>query len=93
MCTKPILTQPDFKQRFYLQTDTSGYGLGAILLQERGSEDTPNTPEAFKTQPKLHPITYYLATFTPMEQNYDVYERELLAVIKALVHWRPYLAL
>ena len=39
----------------------------------------------------LHPIAYYSVTFTPTEQNYDIYERELLAVMKALVHWRPYL--
>jgi RNase H-like domain found in reverse transcriptase len=69
----------------------SGYGLGAILSQEGGSDDTPDTPEAFKTRPRLHPIAYYSATFTPTEQNYDIYERELLAVIKALAYWRPYL--
>jgi RNase H-like domain found in reverse transcriptase len=67
MCTKPILTQPNFERRFYLQTDASGYGLGAILLQEGGSDDTLDTPEAFKTCPKLHPIAYYSATFTPTE--------------------------
>jgi RNase H-like domain found in reverse transcriptase len=86
MCTKPILTQPNLERRFYLQTDASGYGLGAILSQEGGSEDTLDTPEAFKTHPKLHPIAYYSATFTPTEQNYDVYGRELLAVMKALAH-------
>ena len=26
-----------------------------------------------------------------MGQNYDIYEQELLAIIKALAHWRPYL--
>ena len=30
--------------------------------------------------------------FTPMERNYDIYNRKLLAVMKALYHWRPYLA-
>ena len=29
--------------------------------------------------------------FTPTECNYDIYERELLAIIKALEHWRQYL--
>ncbi len=42
-------------------------------------------------KPKLHPITYYSATFTPTEQNYNIYERELLAIMKALTHWRHYL--
>jgi hypothetical protein len=43
------------------------------------------------TKPTLHPIAYYSATFTPTEWNYDIYKRELLAVMKSLAHWRPYL--
>ena len=39
----------------------------------------------------LHPIAYYLATFTATKHNYDIYEQELLAIMKALAHWRPYL--
>ena len=38
-----------------------------------------------------HPVAFFSATFTPTERNYDIYERELLAVMKALAHWRPYL--
>ena len=30
--------------------------------------------------------------FNTAERNYDIYERELLAVIKSLEHWRPHLA-
>src|SRR5260370_29655286 len=33
MCQKPILLQPDFAKRFYLQTNASAYGMGAILSQ------------------------------------------------------------
>jgi len=32
-----------------------------------------------------------LATFTPTEANYDIYEKEFLAVLKALEHWRAHL--
>ena len=39
-----------------------------------------------------NPVAYYSATFTPTERNYDIYERELLAILKALEHWRPHLA-
>ena len=62
--------------------------MGAILSQEGESEE--NSKVTLK-KPKLHPLAYYSATFTPMEQNYDIYKRELLAVIKALAHWRHYL--
>ena len=68
MCTRPVLMQPDFNKHFYLQTDTSGYGLGAVLSQEGGEQSPPNS------KPKLHPLAYYSATFTSTEQNYNIYE-------------------
>ncbi len=87
MCAKPVLQQPDFKKVFYLQTDASVYGVGAVLSQEGGTM-TSNSPNS---KPQQHPIAYYSNTFTPTEQNYDIYEREFLGVVKALEHWRPYL--
>jgi hypothetical protein len=87
MCTSPVLTQPDFDKRFFLQTDASAYGVGAVLSQE--GELTPSL--AKRQKPTLHPISYYSATFTPTEHNYDIYERELLAIMKSLAHWCPYL--
>ena len=88
MCASPVLRQPNFDKKFYLQVDASKYGVGAVLSQE-GEPLTPTLAKR-KTQ-VLHPIAYYSATFTPTERNYDIYERELLAVMKALAHWRPYL--
>jgi hypothetical protein len=85
MCAKPVLRQPDYHKMFTLSTDASGYGVGAVLAQE-GSPD-PKTGK-----PRMHPVAYYSSTFTPTERNYDVYERELLAVVKALKNWRPHLA-
>jgi hypothetical protein len=83
MCSKPVLQQPDFTCKFYIHTDASSYGAGAILLQESTDQTTK--------KPKQHLIAYYSTTFTPTKQNYDVYEQELLAIIKALDHWKAYL--
>ena len=85
MCRKPILRQPNYDDPFFLLTDASAYGVGAVLSQE--GETNPRSQKPF-----LHPIAYYSSTFIPAERNYDIYERELLAVLKSLEHWRPHLA-
>ena len=86
MCSKPILQQPNFERKFYLETDASAYGMGAVLKQEGKPFTSPATSLTSKTS-LLHPVAYYSATFTLTEHNYNIYERELLAIIKALEHW------
>jgi hypothetical protein len=86
MTDKPVLRQPDFTKPFVLLTDASAYGVGAILSQEGGSTNPTDS-----RKPRLHPVAYYSATFTKTERNYDIYERELLAIMKAITHWGPYL--
>ncbi len=81
MCSHPVLTQPNFNKPFFLQTDASAYGVGTILLQEGEHHAVASQ------KPKLRPIAYYSTTFTPTKRNYDIYERELLAIMKALTYW------
>jgi hypothetical protein len=79
MCNRPILMNPDPSKTFYLQTDTLSTGAGAVLTQEvEGSK-------------KRKLVAYFLCTFSPAEANYDIYEKEFLAVIKAIENWRAHL--
>jgi len=39
---------------------------------------------------KWHPIAYYSRKMLAAEQNYDIHDKELLAIICALQHWRVY---
>jgi hypothetical protein len=77
--SEPILAQPVLNDQFDLEVDTSGFAVGAVLLQK-------------KEDGKRHPVGYYLATLNEAECNYDIYNLELLAIVKALRNWRPLLA-
>ena len=74
----PVLSLPDRKLPFRLITDASDYALGAILEQ----------PDALNT---WHPVAYYSKSMQPAELNYDIHDKELLAIIRALEHFRHYL--
>jgi hypothetical protein len=77
--SEPILAQPVLNDQFDLEVDASGFAVGAVLLQKK--EDR-----------KRHPVGYYSATLNEAERNYDIYNLELLAIVKALHNWRPLLA-
>jgi len=40
---------------------------------------------------KWNPIAYQSKTIKPAECNYDVHDKELLAIVQALKEWRHYL--
>jgi hypothetical protein len=77
--SEPVLAQPQLDRQFELEVDASGFAFGAVLSQ-KGKDG------------KKHPIAFYSATATEAERNYDIYDLELLAIVKACRHWRPYLA-
>ena len=74
----PVLIYPDPMQPYQLITDASLIAHGAVLLQEGPDND-------------WHLVAYLSGSFSPPERNYDVFDRELLAIIKALEHWKHYL--
>jgi hypothetical protein len=75
----PVLIHADPAKQYHLETDASGYAYGAVLSQKS---------EADK---RYHPIAFMSKSMTRSELNYDIYDKELLAVIRALQHWRAYL--
>jgi hypothetical protein len=77
--TEPVLAHPILTDPFELEVDASGFAMGAVLLQRKGDN-------------KKHPIAYYSKTLSAAERNYNIYDLELLAIVNALDHWRPYLA-
>ena len=63
--------------KFHLEVNTSGYALGGMLSQLRDD--------------KWHSIAFISCTMTDAELNYDIYDKELLAIMYALKEWCPYL--
>ncbi|KAJ8348856.1 hypothetical protein SKAU_G00274450 [Synaphobranchus kaupii] len=73
----PVLAYPDTQRPFIVDTDASNTGVGAVLSQE--DEDGERV------------VAYYSRALGKVERNYCVTRRELLAVVRALHHFRPYL--
>ncbi len=59
-----------------IETDASDLAIGVYLIQEY--------------EGKRYPIAYYSKKITLLEQNYDIYNKELLTIVAALKHWRVY---
>jgi RNase H-like domain found in reverse transcriptase len=69
-----VLAQPNLEQPFKVEVDASRFGLGAVLMQ-RGPDK------------KKHPVAYYSSMLTEAKQNYNIYDLELLVIVKVLRHW------
>ena len=39
---------------------------------------------------RWHPVTYYSRKMSAAEQNYNIHDKELLAVVYTLQNWRVY---
>ncbi|KAK3519646.1 hypothetical protein QTP86_015266 [Hemibagrus guttatus] len=77
--TAPILRNPDPDLPFVVEVDASSSGLGAVLSQRHGEPG------------KLHPCAFYSRKLTVAEINYDVGNRELLAIKAVLEEWHHWL--
>ena len=75
LTTAPVLTFPNFDKPFYLATDASGIGLGAVLMQKT-------------SEGKLKPIAYASRKLAKAEGNYAATDLEALAVVWGLQKFR-----
>uniref|UniRef100_H2ZRV8 Reverse transcriptase RNase H-like domain-containing protein n=1 Tax=Latimeria chalumnae TaxID=7897 RepID=H2ZRV8_LATCH len=77
LTSTPVLTLSDFRKPFTVHTDASDTGLGAVLMQQDAKGHETVIADASRT---LHPT----------ERSSSTTERECLAVIWAIEHFRPY---
>ena len=77
LITAPVLGMPRDEGTYYLDTDASDVGLGAVLSQDQNGREVV--------------LAYTSRTLQKPERNYDVTRRELLAVVYGLKSYRQYL--
>ena len=74
--SNPILRHFDPERKAWVMVDASDYVTAGILLQE-------------DEQAILHPVAYFSKKMSPAECNYEIYDKELMAIVRAFEEWRP----
>ncbi|THH03770.1 hypothetical protein EW145_g6019 [Phellinidium pouzarii] len=77
LCTPPVLVIPDEEGAFRVEADASDFATGGVLIQ--------------KQQGKWRIAAYCSAMLLEVERNYEIYDKEMLAIVQALKEWRHYL--
>ena len=57
-----------------LETDASDFAIAGILSQ-------------YNEQDLLHPVAFFSRQLTPPEANYEIHDKELLAIVASLGNW------
>ena len=77
LTSAPVLHFPRFHKPFIIHVDASDCGVGAFLAQKEDNVE-------------LAKIAYFSKRFTSSQQHYSATQKECLAVVLAVTHWRPY---
>ena len=71
----PILTLPDNSRPYHVEADSSDFATGVVLSQECLEDG------------KLHPVAFLSKSLSPIKRNYEIHDKEMLAIVRALEEW------
>ena len=74
--SSPVLQHFDPDLPCTVETDASDHACGGVLFQ-------PNH------EGTLQPVAYFSKRHSPAESNYEIYDKELMAIVRAFEEWRP----
>ncbi|GLB45808.1 putative retrotransposable element tf2 155 kda protein type 1-like [Lyophyllum shimeji] len=77
--SQSVLIFPDDDRPFRVKADSSDFATGAVLSQQSPEDE------------KWHPVAFYFKSLNAVERNYEIHDKEMLAIIHALEEWRHFL--
>ena len=66
---------PDSTRPFHIEADSSDFTTGAVLSQVSLADK------------KWHPVAFFSKSLSPVERNYEIHDKEMLAIIQSLLEW------
>jgi len=79
MTTALVLMSPQDSEPFQIEVDSLDFATGAVLSQQSTKDR------------KWHPIAFYSKSLFSIERNYEIHNKEMLAIIHVLEEWRHFL--
>jgi len=76
--TEPVLAAPDLDKEMRVEADASDYAMGGVL-SVKGKDG------------RWRPVAFISKLLNDMERNYEIHDKEILAVIQCLETWRHFL--
>jgi len=76
--TEPVLVVPDLDKKMRVEADTLDYATRKVLSVKDEDE-------------RWRPVAFISKSLNDMERNYEIHDKEMLAVIRCLEAWRHFL--
>ena len=73
--TAPVLAHFDPNKEILVETDASNY-VSTEILSQRNKKGV------------LHPVAFFSKKHSPAECNYEIYDKELMAIVRCFEEWR-----
>ena len=75
--TEPVLVTPDLDREIRVEVDALDFAIGRVLLIKCEDE-------------KWRPVAYISKSLNKAERNYEIHDKEMLAIIWCLEAWRHF---
>ena len=75
---EPVLVTPDLDKEMRVEADASDFAMGGVLSIKCEDE-------------RWRPVAYISKSLNKAKRNYEIHDKEMLAIIRCLEAWRHFL--